>query len=127
MSAAVPQADRRSRVRNACDGLAVTLRVRGQWFTRPAVALDFSREGIALLWPNSLAKQRTVFLSLRQGELAIENLVGVVHNCTPHERGYRLGIRFRTDSELQLDSGLVAEHLQGLYEQMLGPTLPCVE
>lgn len=80
-----------------------------------------------MLWPNSLAKHRTVFLSLRQGNLAVENLVGVVHNCTAHKRGYRLGIRFRTESELQLDPAQVIAHLHDLYDQMLGPTLPCAE
>lgn len=80
-----------------------------------------------MLWPNSLAKHRTVFLSLRQGNLAVENLVGVVHNCTAHERGYRLGIRFRTESELQLDPAQVVAHLHDLYDQMLGPGLPCAE
>ncbi|MFK7913197.1 MAG: PilZ domain-containing protein [Pseudomonadales bacterium] len=120
MSAAVSQADRRSKVRNACRGLAVSLRVRGQWFNRPATALDFTREGIGVISPTPLAKQRTVFITLSRGPLSAENLVGVVHNCTEHELGYRLGIRFRTESELQLDRPVALANLAALYQQTMG-------
>ena len=124
MSAAVPQADRRSKVRNACRGLAVNVRVRGQWFTRPATAIDFSREGIAVISATPLAKHRTVFVNLSRGPLSAENLVGVVHNCTAHELGHRLGIRFRTESELQLDRPVALAGLTALYQQIIGQAKP---
>lgn len=123
MSAVVPQADRRTNTRLACNGLAVTLRVRGQWFNRPAHALDFSREGIALLWPQALAKDRQVFLNLALGTHTVEDLVGVVHTCTPHEEGYRLGILFRIESELQLDAPLIRQLVERMYRQSQGPRI----
>ncbi|MEM1231652.1 MAG: PilZ domain-containing protein [Pseudomonadota bacterium] len=123
MSAAVPQADRRNSARLACNGLAVTLRVRGQWFSRPATALDFNAEGIAVLWPSPLVKDRLVFLTLALGAQSVEDVVGVVHNCTSHEDSYRLGIRFRLESELQLDAPLVRQNVQRIYRASRGTVM----
>lgn len=50
-----------------------------------------------------LAKDRTVYLSLCCGEVRVDNLVGVVHNCVRRSGRYRSGIRFRPSSELQRD------------------------
>ncbi len=50
-----------------------------------------------------LAKDRTVYLSLCCGEVRVDNLVGVVHNCVHRSGRYRSGIRFRPSSELQRD------------------------
>lgn len=73
---------------------------------------------MALLWPQPLAKDRTVFLNIACGSEVVQDLVGVVHNCTPHPDGYRLGILFRPESSLQLDSSLVRERLQNLAHRL---------
>lgn len=73
-----------------------------------------------MISPSPLAKHRTVFVSISRGALAVENLVGVVHNCTEHELGYRLGVRFRAESELQLDRPAAMANLAALYHQVMG-------
>lgn len=76
-----------------------------------------------MLWPAPLVKDRFVFLTLALGAQSVEDVVGVVHNCTPHEDGYRLGIRFRLESQLQLDAPLVRQSVQRIYRASRGAVM----
>ena len=46
--------------------------------------------------------------------MALERVIGVVHNCLVHNQGYRCGIRFRTESLLQFDRNHVEAALAEL-------------
>ena len=117
--------ERRSFPRLAGQKLEVTVRQRGQLARSSAAVMDFNRFGIALLAERAFTKDRQVFISLRLDELILDNVVGVVHNCHPHEGGYRCGIQFRTRSALQLDQNLVEAVLMrlecGLSDDALHP------
>lgn len=120
--------DRRTYPRREAPELAVTLRQRGQLARCRARVIDFNRFGMAVFTDRPLDKDRRLFISLRWEEIRLENVVGVVHNCIPHEpppagappedggnrHGYRCGIRFRTRSELQLDQQQVEVDLMRL-------------
>jgi len=120
--------DRRTYPRREAPELAVTLRQRGQLARCRARVIDFNRFGMAVLTGRPLDKDRRLFISLRWEEICLENVVGVVHNCIPHEPpphddppedygkrpGYRCGIRFRTRSELQLDQHQIEADLMRL-------------
>ena len=67
------------------------------------MAQDFNRHGVAMVVAQSLPKDATVYVSLFNGSRRVDNIVGVVHNCTLLGKEYRCGIQFRTCSDLQLD------------------------
>ena len=93
-----PTDDRRAEERLDGAHIAVALRPRGRLGAIAAEAVDFTRHGIAVHTDQPLAKDRTVYLSLCCGEVRVDNLVGVVHNCVHRSGRYRSGIRFRPSS-----------------------------
>lgn len=111
--------DRRRESRQDGNGLAVTLRPRGRLGALAADAVDFNRHGIAVQTDQPLSKDRTVYLSLRCGDVRVDHLVGVVHNCVRQGIRYRSGIRFRPSSELQRDRARVQELLTCLEASLL--------
>ncbi len=119
MSSSHQNTDRRASPRFSGGGLEVGLRQRGRLTRAAATVLDFNRFGIAVALREPLQHGKQIFLSLRCGEVHIENLVGVVHNCIPQPEGYRCGIQFRTRSELQFDKDQVEQTLR-LLEASFG-------
>jgi hypothetical protein len=95
--------DRRRNPRLDGTPLDVSLRPRGRLGAIEARAVDFNRHGIAVYTSAPLAKDRTIYLSLGCGDVRVDNLVGVVHNCVRQGNHYRSGIRFRLASDLQRD------------------------
>ena len=60
-------------------------------------------EVAALAQAGPAARGATVYVTLFNGSRRVDNIVGVVHNCTLLGKAYRCGIQFRTWSELQMD------------------------
>ena len=114
MAADPPSDDRRGTPRLDGTLIAVTLRPRGRLGTVTAQAVDFNRYGIAVHTESPLDKDRVVYLNLQCGDVRLENLVGVVHNCVRRGSIFRSGIRFRPSSELQHDKPLVEALLPAL-------------
>jgi hypothetical protein len=111
--------DRRRSERFDADGITVSLRPRGSLTAQSARAVDFNRHGIAVHTEQPLPKDRPVYLSLRCGELRLDNLVGVVHNCVRQGARFRSGIRFRPSSELQRDRRQVERLLESLEQRVV--------
>ena len=103
--------DRRTLPRLIGRGLAVSLRQRGRLGRTSVTVLDFNRFGIAVLVAEPLDKEKQIFLSLKCGDVRLDNVIGVVHNCIAHDNGYRCGIQFRTRSDLQFDKDQVERAL----------------
>lgn len=95
--------DRRSRPRVDGTSIDVALRPRGRLGAIAAHAVDFNRYGTAVHTQAPLPKDQVVYLTLRCGEVRVENVVGVVHNCVRQSGRYRSGILFRLSSDLQQD------------------------
>ncbi|MEM7099775.1 MAG: hypothetical protein AAF541_16020 [Pseudomonadota bacterium] len=96
-------AERRSNTRYPSQGLFVGIRRKGRLHKLDASAQDFNKFGVAVLLDQPLPKDCTVYLTVASGDLKIDNLIGVVHNCISQRNGYRCGIQFRTQSNLQFD------------------------
>jgi hypothetical protein len=107
-------AERRSHPRIPTDGLLVSVRRKGRLTRLEGMAQDFNRFGLAMIIDQPLPKDSTVFLSLTSCAAKIENIIGVVHNCTSLTHGYRCGVQFRTASELQYDQRHIEENLRAL-------------
>lgn len=108
-------AERRDTPRYSSDGLIVSVRKKGRLSYIEGLAHDFNRHGLALILDQPLPKDTTVYVSLSSGDMKLDNVIGVVHNCIGLPKGYRCGIQFRTYSELQLDQGLTEREL-GIFE-----------
>jgi hypothetical protein len=119
MPANLAQSERRSLPRFEGRNMEVGLRQRGRFTRSSATVIDFNRHGVALLSREPLQKEKQIFLSLRCGEVFLDNVIGVVHNCIPQADGYRCGIQFRTRSNLQFDKDHV-EHALRLLEAGFG-------
>ena len=106
--------DRRSQPRFAPEALSAFLRLKGELSRTTVTVLDFNRHGVAVQSDRPLPKEAHVFLCLDDGHTQLERVIGVVHNCLTLDGGYRCGIRFRTQSELQFDREAVEARLQEL-------------
>jgi len=76
--------------------------------------LDFNRHGAAVQTHQPLAREKLVYLRLMHGMTRLERIIGVVHNCLPTDRGFRCGIRFRIQSDLQFDKAQIEGQLADL-------------
>lgn len=106
--------DRRQQPRFTSDAFHAEVRVKGQFGRVDVQVLDFNRHGLAVHIDRPLPKDQLVFLNLDHDTVSLERVIGVVHNCLAHSGGYRCGIRFRTQSELQFDR----EQVEVVLEQM---------
>ena len=96
-------AERRLKDRYPADGLVVSVRKKGGLLHLQGLATDFNRHGIALLLKQALVKDSKVYISLTLGDIQVQNVVGIVHNCLALKEGYRCGIQFRTASNQQAE------------------------
>ena len=122
MPTQLPNRDRRELPRIRADGIEVEVRPQGRLVRLQAQAVDFNRYGMAVLTDVPLKLQKTVYISLRCGDLRLDNLAGVVHNCCPQDQSYRSGIQFRIHAELKTDRPLVEALLTNLETSALKVT-----
>ncbi len=112
---AIPDhAERRTRPRYDAAGLSILVRAKGRLARLRGMVLNFNQHGLAVFLDQPLTKHSLVFMTLQISTRRIEEVVGVVHNCTAFAEGYRCGIQFRTDSSMQFDQDLVRERLATL-------------
>ncbi len=104
-------AERRSKPRYSTDGLLVSVRKKGRMGQLQGLAQDFNRHGLAMIIDQPLPKDATVYVCLVSGDLRLDNVIGVVHNCIGMAKGYRCGIQFRTNSDLQMDQEFTEQEL----------------
>ena len=110
--------DRRRQPRFTGHALRAEVRVKGQLGRAAVDVLDFNRHGLAIHIDRPLPKDQLVFLTLDHGPISLERVVGIVHNCLARSAGYRCGILFRTQSELQFDRPLVEDALARMESQI---------
>ena len=131
------EGDRRGLPRRSCEDLVVTLRAKGSISSFGATAVDFNRNGVSVVLDRPLPRDTQLFVAIREHDVKIEQIVGVVHICrrntgpaltsdpsdtsatsatsdtsdAGYTGGYRCGIRFRTQSPQQFDRELVDKTL----------------
>lgn len=105
------------------DGRAISafVRLKGTFSRQSVEILDFNRHGAAIHLHTPLPNEQVVFLTLKHGSTQLERIIGVVHNCLDTQAGYRCGIRFRTQSELQFDKAVTEDQLARLEGQLSDP------
>ena len=111
--------ERRHQPRYRATDLRAQLRLKGHFGRVGNSVVDFNRFGLAIRLQQPLPKQQIVYLSLEIGEMVIERVIGVVHNCLADPEGYRCGILFRTASDMQFDREMVESDLEQLEQLIL--------
>lgn len=104
-------AERRSGPRYPTDGLMVSVRKKGRLAQLQGIAQDFNRHGVAVQIDQPIGKDTEIFVTLASGEIHIQNVAGIVHNCVAVKTGYRCGIQFRTASRRQADQHAINKRL----------------
>ncbi len=107
-------AERRTGPRYPTDGLLVSVRKKGRLAHLQGIAQDFNRHGMALQVDQPIAKDTKIFVTLASGEILVQNVAGIVHNCVAVATGYRCGIQFRTAWCRQADQTETIAHLCNL-------------
>jgi hypothetical protein len=107
--------ERRTLVRFPVTGMSVSIAVRYRLGTHQGEVVDFNRYGVTIELQRPVPLNKPLFVSLKYAGLHPEAIVATAHNCRRLRLGvYRCGIRFRTDSALQLDRDEVVVSLSAL-------------
>lgn len=92
--------------------MSVSLSVRYRLGTHQGRVVDFNRYGVTIELQRPIPLNKPLFVTLKYDGLHPEAIVGTAHNCRCLRVGvFRCGIRFRTDSALQLDRDEVVRSL----------------
>jgi hypothetical protein len=84
--------------------MSVSISIRYRFGTHQGEVLEFNRYGVTIQLQRPIPLNKPLFVTLRYVGLHPEAIVATAHNCRAVKAGvYRCGIRFRTDSHLQLD------------------------
>jgi hypothetical protein len=96
--------ERRTMSRFPVAGVNVSISVRLRFGNHQGTVVDFNRSGITVELPRALPLNKQLLVTLRCPGAHPEAIVSTAHTCHTTRRGvYRCGIRFRTDSSIQLD------------------------
>lgn len=98
--------------------ISAFVRLKGSFSRISVEVLDFNRHGAAIHLHTPLPPGQLVFLTLKHGATQLERIIGVVHNCLDLKSGFRCGIRFRTQSELQFDQTAAEAELAALESRL---------
>lgn len=113
--------ERRALPRLEGQQISAFVRPKGSFSRLSVEVLDFNRHGAAIHLHTPLPREQVVFLTLKCGTTQLERIIGVVHNCLDLKTGFRCGIRFRTQSELQFDRAVIEDQLATLESRLVGP------
>lgn len=114
----VDAAERRALPRLDGQQIAAYVRRKGSFSRQSVEVLDFNRHGAAIHLHNPLPREQVIYLTLKLGATQLERIIGVVHNCLNLKSGYRCGVRFRTQSDLQFDRAAIENELVALERRL---------
>jgi hypothetical protein len=97
--------------------MKAVISVRYRFGTHQGDVVDFNRLGITVALRRPLPVNKPLFISLKYSGTRLDEVVGAAHHCRYLPDGtFRCGIRFRTNSPIQLDRD-ETEHLLGDLER----------
>ncbi|MEM7079384.1 MAG: PilZ domain-containing protein [Pseudomonadota bacterium] len=106
--------ERRGSPRFDSEGLLVKIRKQGGFARLQGIARDFNRHGAGIIIDQPIGSDTVVYVSLACGDLSLDSVLAVVHNCCAIEDGFRCGVRFRAQSGRQANPAEVEAVLVAL-------------
>jgi hypothetical protein len=103
--------------------MKATISVRHRFGTHHGDVVDFNRFGVTIALRRPLPINKPLFVSLKHSDSHLDEIVGAAHHCRYSPGGiFRVGIRFRTHSPIQLDRDEI-EHLLEMLERKIAESL----
>lgn len=118
--------ERRNFERFPVTNMKATIAIRYRFGTHQGDVVDFNRLGVTVVLRRPVPINKPLFISLRYADSRLDEVVGAAHHCRLSRDGtFRCGIRFRTNSPIQLDrdeTELLLETLERSVAESLGVT-----
>ncbi len=111
--------ERRSLQRYPAVDMRASISVRFRLGTQQGDVVDFNRFGVTMLLPRPVPVNKPLFVTLKYAGVRLDSIVGAAHHCrfTPEGR-FRCGIRFRTNSPIQLDRDEIEAQLHAFEQEL---------
>jgi PilZ domain len=115
--------ERRSFERFPAVDMKAWISVRHRFGTHQGDVVDFNRFGVTVKLRRPIPVNKPLFVTLKLARTRLEEIVGAAHHCRLTSDGvFRCGIRFRTNSPIQLDRDDIELRLEAL-ERLLSERL----
>lgn len=115
--------ERRISERFPVTNMKAIIAVRYRFGTHQGDVVDFNRFGVTVALRRPLPINKPLFISLKYPGARLDEVVGAAHHCRFLPEGtFRCGIRFRTNSPIQLDRD-ETEHLLETLERNIAESL----
>jgi hypothetical protein len=115
--------ERRNLERFPVTNMKAFISVRYRFGTHQGDVVDFNRLGVTVALRRPLPINKPLFISLKYSGSRLDEVVGAAHHCRYSPDGtFRCGIRFRTNSPIQLDRD-ETEHLLESLERKIADSL----
>jgi PilZ domain len=112
--------ERRNLERFPVVDMKASISVRYRFGTHHGDVVDFNRYGITVVLRRPIAVNKPLFVELKYGGLRLEGIVGAAHHCRFTTDGmFRCGIRFRTNSPIQLDRDEIDVRLESVERTLM--------
>ena len=101
--------------------MKASISVQYRFGTHLGDVIDFNQSGITVVLRRPLPVNKPLFISLMYQGSRLDGVVGAAHHCRYTPQGsFRCGIRFRTNSPIQLDRDEIEAALQTMESALAG-------
>jgi hypothetical protein len=101
--------------------MKVAISVQYRFGTHHGDVIDFNQGGVTVVLRRPLPVNKPLFISLMYNGSRLDGIVGAAHHCRFTSQGsFRCGIRFRTNSPIQLDRDEIEARLQSVENTLAG-------
>ena len=112
--------ERRHLERIVVANMKASISVQYRFGTHHGDVVDFNQFGITVLLRRPLPVNKPLFITLVQVSWRVEAIVGAAHHCRFLPEGsFRCGIRFRTNSPIQMDRDEIQRRLQSVENALV--------
>ena len=105
--------------------MKASISVRYRFGTHQGDVVDFNRFGMTVVLRRPIPVNKPLFVTLKYSGTRLESIVGAAHHCRYTPDGtFRCGIRFRTNSPIQLDRDEIDLQLGTIEDRLAGSIAP---
>lgn len=101
--------------------MKASISVQYRFGTHHGDVIDFNQGGVTVVLRRPLPVNKPLFIALMYQGSRLDGIVGAAHHCRFTSQGsFRCGIRFRTNSPVQLDRDEIEARLQAVEHTLAG-------